>query len=153
MPEGSDSIVLCDALSARDQRTIMFYILYIVDACGYQISVPAAIAQFSKGFSCLIEPDGELACRIAKVVADREMLNEQIKPLLQNWKLERLSVATRLVLYLAVWELLHTKLDAPIIMDEALELAKSFAETDAYKFVNGVLDEWVKRSRPAEIVG
>jgi N utilization substance protein B len=39
-----------------------------------------------------------------------------------------------------------TDLDVPVVINEALELAKIFAEKDGYKFVNGVLDEWAKRN-------
>ncbi len=146
----SDTIILCDTLAARDQRTIIFYILYSMDACGYEMSAPASIAQFSAGFLCSIDPQGDIALRITAIATGRQELDEQIRPLLQHWKLERLSVATRLVLRMALWELMHTNIDIPIIIDEALELAKSFAELDAYKFVNGILDEWVKRNRAQE---
>lgn len=143
----SETVILCDTLAARDQRTIIFYILYIIDACNYELSPAASIAQFSSGFLCSIHPEGDIALRINAIASQRHDLDEHIRPLLQNWKLERLSVATRLVLRMALWELLNTATDVPIIIDEALELAKSFAELDAYKFVNGVLDEWVKRNR------
>jgi N utilization substance protein B len=58
-----------------------------------------------------------------------------------NWRLERMPVVDRLVLRLAVYELLEPEgTDAAVIIDEALELAKTFSTPDAAKFVNGVLD-------------
>jgi len=58
-----------------------------------------------------------------------------------NWRLERMAVVDRLVLRLAVYELLEPEgTDAAVIIDEALELAKTFSTPDAAKFVNGVLD-------------
>jgi N utilization substance protein B len=58
-----------------------------------------------------------------------------------NWRIERMAVVDRLVLRLAVCELLEPQgTDAAVIIDEALELAKTFSTPDAAKFVNGVLD-------------
>jgi transcription antitermination protein NusB len=58
-----------------------------------------------------------------------------------NWRLERMAVVDRLVLRLAVYELLEPEgTDAAVIIDEALELAKTFSTPDAARFVNGVLD-------------
>jgi len=42
-------------------------------------------------------------------------------------------------------EFKYSGLDVSVVINEALELAKSFAEVDAHKFINGLLDEWVKR--------
>jgi N utilization substance protein B len=58
-----------------------------------------------------------------------------------NWRLERMPIVDRLVLRLAVYELLEPEgTDAAVIIDEALELAKTFSTPEAAKFVNGVLD-------------
>jgi N utilization substance protein B len=43
-----------------------------------------------------------------------------------------------------MWELFHTDMPTSIVINEAVELAKCFSEKDAYKFVNGILDEAVK---------
>jgi N utilization substance protein B len=55
------------------------------------------------------------------------------------------------VLRVAVYELTQC-LDVPyrVIINEAIELAKSFAADDSHKFVNGVLDKVVKLVRPNE---
>ncbi len=64
----------------------------------------------------------------------------------ENWRLERMAIIDRLVLRLAVYELLHgTDTPRPVAINEALELAKTFSSEDAVKFVNGILDA-IKRS-------
>lgn len=142
-------IIVCDTLPVREQRTIAFYLLYIMDVSGYEPSVEAVTDQFSRGYFCSIDPAGFIAQRVTAIIARREELDNKMRPLLQNWKLERLSVATRLIIRMALWELECTDLDVPIVINEALELAKMFAEQDAYKFVNGVLDEWAKQNPKA----
>ncbi len=58
-----------------------------------------------------------------------------------NWRLERLAVIDRLILRLAIWELLHQPdTPAPVVLNEAIELARTFGTDDSVRFVNGVLD-------------
>ena len=59
----------------------------------------------------------------------------------QNWRLERLAVIDRLVLRMAVFELL-ARPDTPpvVVINEAMELARVYSGEAAVKFVNGVLD-------------
>jgi len=58
-----------------------------------------------------------------------------------NWRLERLAVVDRLVLRLATYELLCTpETPAAVVIDQALELARTFSNEASVPFVNGVLD-------------
>jgi N utilization substance protein B len=58
-----------------------------------------------------------------------------------HWRLERLSVIDKSILRLAVWELRnHPDTPPAVIMNEALELARTFSGDESVKFVNGVLD-------------
>ena len=67
-------------------------------------------------------------------------------------KLEALAPIERALLVIGAWELTH-RLDIPyrVVIDEAIELAKSYGGTDGYKFVNGVLDRVAARLRAAEM--
>jgi N utilization substance protein B len=59
----------------------------------------------------------------------------------EHWRLERMNVLDRLILRMAVYELLyHPDTPARVIINEALELARTFSNDDAVRFVNGVLD-------------
>jgi N utilization substance protein B len=46
----------------------------------------------------------------------------------------------RNILRLAVYEMRHTETPAPVVIDEALELARRFSSEESVLFVNGVLD-------------
>jgi N utilization substance protein B len=65
----------------------------------------------------------------------------------EHWRPERLAVIDRLVLRLAIAELLRRSPEAPpaVVIDEALELARTFSTEDAVKFVNGMLDAISKK--------
>ncbi len=50
------------------------------------------------------------------------------------------------ILYLALHEISHTKLDKPIIINEAIKLAKKFGQNSSHKFINAILDKVIKKS-------
>lgn len=59
----------------------------------------------------------------------------------QNWRVERMAVIDRLILRLAVYEFLAEANTPPrVVINEALELARSYSGEEAVAFVNGVLD-------------
>jgi transcription antitermination protein NusB len=59
----------------------------------------------------------------------------------QNWRVERMAVLDRLVLRLAVYEMLTAnETPARVVINEALELARAYTGEEAVGFVNGVLD-------------
>ena len=77
------------------------------------------------------------------VAADVASLDAVIQAHCEHWRVERLAVIDRLILRLATWELRHTREDElprAVILNEALELARTFSTDDAVGFVNGVLD-------------
>lgn len=74
------------------------------------------------------------------VAAHRE-IDALIEKQSSHWRLERLAVIDKSILRLAVWELMHQPETPPaVIVNEALELARTFSGEESVKFVNGVLD-------------
>jgi N utilization substance protein B len=87
-------------------------------------------------------PIRALAADLAQGVAGRRAaLDPLIAAAAEHWRLERMNVMDRLILRLAVYELVHTP-DTPgrVVINEALELAHDFSGDDSVRFVNGVLD-------------
>jgi transcription antitermination protein NusB len=59
----------------------------------------------------------------------------------QNWRIERMVVIDRIVLRLAIYELLaETDTPARVVINEGIELARTYSGEEAVPFVNGVLD-------------
>jgi len=78
--------------------------------------------------------------------ADRETIDRYIADAARNWRLERLAVIDRLVLRLAIHELIsHPSTPPRVVIDEAIELARAYSGEQAVKFVNGVLDGVLKK--------
>ncbi len=137
--------VLIKLDSRRDERCVAFYLCYAVDRFDYAISLEKATRDFDNWFEIDID-EHPFILELARGAIDcRDELDEQVKPYLKNWRLERLGCCTRLILRLALWEMRQDNAIHSIIINEAVELAKTFAEKDAYKFVNGVLDEFFKQ--------
>ncbi|MEE2776283.1 MAG: transcription antitermination factor NusB [Acidobacteriota bacterium] len=68
-------------------------------------------------------------------------VDDLIRDQASNWRLERMPAVDRTVLRIATYELLF-EADVPraVVLDEAIELAKSFGSEQSGAFVNGVLD-------------
>ena len=95
-------------------------------------SLPPAARDFANGLvRATIERVGEA--------------DELIAAHARNWRVERMAVIDRLVLRLAIAELL-TDPDVPgrVVINEALELARTFSGEEPVPFINGILDAVAK---------
>lgn len=139
-------------LSQCEKRSLIFHLLYAAEAFDYQISFESIVDNFNRGFDLDIPFDSDVVTTAHSVIESRKTLDDTYIPLLSNWRFDRLGVCTKLILRYAIWELTHTQTSPIIIINEAIELAKCFAEQDAYKFINGILDKAVKEiiAQPTE---
>ena len=90
----------------------------------------------------LSDDERAFASSLADGVADKLAgIDPVIVDAAEHWRLERMNVMDRLILRLAVYEFLHAP-DTPakVIINEALELARTFSNEDAVRFINGMLD-------------
>jgi N utilization substance protein B len=58
----------------------------------------------------------------------------------EHWRLERMPLVDRNVLRMAVYEMTAMGTPAPVVIDEALLLARRYSNEEAVAFINGVLD-------------
>ena len=93
-----------------------------------------------------IETEPEVSDFAAKLVIgtirNKKKIDEMISKYASNWKLSRMAVIDRNVLRMAAYELLFCE-DIPpkVSINEAVDLAKKFGDTESGKFVNGILDK------------
>jgi N utilization substance protein B len=83
------------------------------------------------------------------VAAHAQRIDEILTEVAEGWTVARMPDVDRALLRLAVFELLWRP-DVPdaVVIDEAVELAKSLSTEESPRFVNGVLGR-VVRERPA----
>jgi len=78
---------------------------------------------------------------------NQDAIDEAIRPHLKQWTLERLTKIDRILLRLAVYELLYTDVPDKVAVNEAVNLSKEYGDDDSYKFINGILSEVIKQKQ------
>ncbi|MGE3842544.1 MAG: transcription antitermination factor NusB, partial [Vicinamibacterales bacterium] len=87
---------------------------------------------------------------VRRTVSQLAQLDALIVDQAEHWRIERMPMIDRLILRMALCEMLERETPHPVVIDEALELARAFSAEPAVKFVNGVLDGVSLRLRAAE---
>lgn len=123
----------------RSGREAALQMLFQLEASG--AGAKATIELFWRLFEA--DPEGRpYADEIVRGVDEKlGVVDKAISAASQNWRLERMARVDRNLLRMSTWELME-KRDVPraVVIDEAVELAKSYGTEDTPSFVNGVLD-------------
>ncbi len=84
----------------------------------------------------------------SRTLENKDHLDQIIRSTLEHRELERVSLVDRNILRFALCEILFFP-DVPskVIVNEAIEVAHRFSSEDAGKFVNGILDRFLKKYR------
>lgn len=85
--------------------------------------------------------DTDFIVRLVKGVNEHEQtLDAELQPVAPDWPIDQIARMDRVVLRMSLWELKYGK-DVPpkVVINEAIELAKSFGNENSSKFINGVL--------------
>ena len=79
---------------------------------------------------------------IFRIATERsEAIDKVIETHAQNWRMERMAAVDRNVIRAAVAEFIgFPQTPAPVVINEALEIARKFSSPEAVNFINGVLD-------------
>jgi N utilization substance protein B len=90
-------------------------------------------------------PPGELRGFATALARDTTERLSEIDPLIadttERWRPERMAVLDRLILRMAICEMVRDPETPPVVViNEALELARTFTTEESVKFINGMLD-------------
>ncbi len=107
--------------------------------------MPEILASFWEGpgsTQALSEAQRVFATALAAgVAASVETIDPLIREAAEHWRVERMNVLDRLIMRLAVYEFLYEpETPAKVIINEALDLARTFSGDESVRFINGVLD-------------
>ena len=76
------------------------------------------------------------------VVESRSVIDKKISEVAKNWSLERMTPVDLSILRIGVYELLYRpEIPDPVVIDEAIEIAKRYGTKDSPSFINGLLDK------------
>jgi len=136
------------ALSPRRRaRAVALQALYAWRLAGGD---PLEQARALEGWAQCDQPFAEELIR--GVVERGEALEAQFEPFLDR-SLARLSPVERTVLGIGAYELAYrAETPARVVLNEAIELGKTFGAAEGYKYVNGVLEKLAAALRPGELV-
>lgn len=121
-------------------REAALQMLFQIETSG--ADAEAAIALFWRHFEGNPEGREYADAAVRGVTGSLAKIDACITQSSSNWRIERMARVDRNLLRLGTWELEH-KTDVPraVILDEAVELAKSYGSEDSGAFVNGVLNQ------------
>ena len=133
---------IAPALTRHSARELALQILFQADFHG-------SISGWLEGFWAEQRPSQAVRDFADQLVdgvqAQKAELDQIIKQSAENWTLDRMPIIDRNILRQAIYELLWVPdIPAKVTVNEALQLAKSFADDDAKRFVNGILDKILK---------
>ncbi len=98
--------------------------------------------EFWKEFTATDEAKAFAEQLVKGVLEHRKDLDALIGKYATNWAVSRMPIVDRNILRAGLYEFLWMNdVPAKVTMDEAIELAKSFGDDEASKFVNGILDK------------
>lgn len=96
--------------------------------------------------------DHEFIVKLVKGVLDeQDQLDAILQPIAPEWPIDQIARMDRIILRIGLYELLHEPSVPPkVVINEAVELAKSFGGENSSKFVNGVLGTVLRNREEAE---
>jgi N utilization substance protein B len=130
--------------SRRKAREVALQALYWSESSGdpvhQTLQAMAARAQLS-------EDAAEFAQTLGRETWTRkDELNRMVEGISRNWALERISRIDRILLWMALTEMLaFDNIPVKVSMNEAIELAKRYSVEKAPTFINGILDALVRQ--------
>lgn len=77
---------------------------------------------------------------IKNSIINMEEIEMEIDKHTENWSFESIAHLDRSILHVAVYEMMFTDTPAPVVINEAIEIAKKFCSENTSKFLNGILD-------------
>ena len=107
--------------------------------------VSEQINLFREATPDIIEDEAYFLDVVYGVINNRDELDSKFVPFLKRWKLERLPRTDRIILEIAVYEIINVDdIPASVSINEAVKLAKKFGTSSSSSYINGVLSNFVK---------
>jgi len=85
-------------------------------------------------------PDPFMEQLVRGTIGACQAIDERISAHAENWRLARMPLVDRNIMRMAIYEMTAIGTPAPVVIDEALQLARRYSTEEAVAFINGVLD-------------
>ena len=128
-------------LSRSEARKIVMTCLYQIDICK-ENQIPYDVEEIQKEN---LKIDNEFVKVLLHGTIEKwDELNQLGNEYLKNWKMERLDKTGAAILRMAFYELKYMDTPPIVVINEAVELAKEYTDTELAKMINGALDKYLK---------
>ncbi len=135
--------------SRRQARELALQMLYQHELTGDP--VPVIVENFEEWHRSSPAVQGFATQLVDGTLEHVEEIDRLLSRQTAHWRLDRLAAVDRNILRLALYELTHlAETPAAVVINEAIEIAKKFGSADSGRFVNGVLDGFVKSKAAPE---
>ena len=78
------------------------------------------------------------------ILSHKEAIDEKIEAQSENWKIKRMLKADVALLRMGIYELSYQGVELISLIDDYIEIAKSYNGEESYKFINAILDHYYK---------
>ncbi len=116
--------------------------------CQWDVQADESVASLAVFFADEQTPAAVAAYATRLVQAywnDRSRIDEWISGASERWELARMSPVVRNAMRVAIVEMVGGEIPRKVALNEAIEIGREFGGADSPRFVNGVLDEVLKR--------
>jgi len=96
------------------------------------------------------EDEKVFATRLIKgVIENSDTIDKIIVEFSKNWDISRISPVSKAILRISIFQLTEMKDEIPykVVIDEAIRICRKYAEDDAGRFINGILDAYYWREK------
>lgn len=127
----------------RQSRELAFKLLYAMDLSGDDKAIVKG--RFKSTFNDVDKEVWEYAIKLFDKASDNiNSLDSIISKLANNWSIDRISKIDKNILRLGISEINIKEVDFSIIINEFIEISKTFGDKDSHRFINGILDSYAK---------
>jgi transcription termination factor NusB len=132
------------SLLELEKKSILLFFLYIFETQEYECTLSDIIYSFTVDFGIIINPSEQIMLDAEKIIEKKSDLDLLIQKYLKNWHIDRISIMTKLILRLGIWQLTESNNPPATIINDSIELSKGYAEEGSFRIVNGILDAYHK---------
>lgn len=134
-------------MNQRTARELVIQSLFQIDFsdCEPEAALSAAIDLYNESALKQTNTDN-IRFLLNGIITKLPEIDQRITEFATGWTLDRMPSVDRNILRLAVYELFFADniIDTPIIINEAVEIAKAYGTDDTPRFINGVLGKMVR---------
>lgn len=115
--------------------------------------IDEVVARNISRYEKLVDDHSFIEQLVAGAIEHQTEIDDTLRPIAPEWPLEQIARMDRIVLRIGAYELIYTdKVPPKVVINEAVELAKSFGGDNSSKFINGVLGTVLRNKEGVPVV-